>query len=223
VSIISKLVPTFVRRPIGGAVLLSRYPDQLKSGGDLYVGEFLKDSTGTMALYLRKDGNLVLNRSGINRVWATNTPGGASEALEMQTDGNLVLRGKSNQVLWSSGTAGFPGAELILQSDGNLVIYDKNQIARWATGTDLRLTLLDTGNDLHMLGERFTPNSTATILYLASFYSEFPNPRPFPDPIYLPINSDGQISTTLVFDRRDTNIRVVASDSTGLTVSRTSR
>ncbi|MCB5178763.1 hypothetical protein [Streptomyces antimicrobicus] len=84
------------------------------AGTRLAAGESLTSPTGTTALAMQPDGNLVLHALG--------RPGGAKLPL------------------WHSGTWGNPGAYALMQEDGNFVVYKKDGGpdkggALWHTGT----------------------------------------------------------------------------------------
>lgn len=102
--------------------------DTLTVGQKLAKGDAL--STGSYALTLQDDGNLVLTDAS-TPVWATNTSG--ADRAELQDDGNFVLYAGSEAV-WSTQTSG-ENVTLTLQGDRNVVLYGADHTALWSTGS----------------------------------------------------------------------------------------
>lgn len=105
----------------------------LNAGANLGRGESLQSPSGTFALTLQDDGNLVLTDGG-NAVWAAGTDGQGVDRLAVQEDGNAVLYA-GGDAKWSTGTQGNDGARLELQDDRNLVLYSADGSALWSSGT----------------------------------------------------------------------------------------
>jgi pimeloyl-ACP methyl ester carboxylesterase len=108
---------------------------KLPSGGVLSPGQSVISTDGRFRLSYQNDGNLVLYKTGVAALWATNTNGTSPGKVKMQSDGNLVVYNSAGTAIWASHTAGHAGAYLRVQNDGNLVIYSSSGTAIWATGT----------------------------------------------------------------------------------------
>lgn len=101
----------------------------------LTVGQHRDSCDGRFTLILQDDGNLVLYKTGVGPLWATNTVGRGSSLAVMQADGNFVLYSSSGDALWSTKTYGSPGADLAVQNDGNLVVYSAAGAPLWDSKT----------------------------------------------------------------------------------------
>ena len=110
------------------------YPTSLRlSAGQRLIEARGLHSRNNHALWLQRDGNLVVYKTG-KAVWATNTTNG--ETLLNQRDGNLVLYRANKTVAWSSGTYGNGPSTLWMQEDGNLVLYrNSDGKATWSSRT----------------------------------------------------------------------------------------
>ncbi len=107
----------------------------LGANQSLILNQALYSCDGRFGLVMQSDGNLVLYRSGVGPLWATNTTlkNGQTTAI-LQGDGNLVLYDAANHPLWQSNTAGWVGAYLEVQSDGDLVIFNPSESPVWTSG-----------------------------------------------------------------------------------------
>ena len=83
---------------------------------------------------MQADGDLVLLKSGAEKLWASGTAGKGATHAEMRAGGNLALVG-SRKVVWQTKTNGHRGARLVVQDDGNLVVYGADQSVVWQSGT----------------------------------------------------------------------------------------
>lgn len=114
-----------------------QWPDCLRAGQIMHVGDCLKSSNGIYTLCMQSDGNLALYFEGRTKaIWAPNRYNSNRPYFALQTDGNMVLYGPNSYAYWSSGTSHVGNnAYLVLQTDGNLVLYNNAGRAVWSTGT----------------------------------------------------------------------------------------
>ncbi|BBN17253.1 hypothetical protein Mp_7g13100 [Marchantia polymorpha subsp. ruderalis] len=110
-------------------------------------GQFVESQNRVYMFIMQADCNLVLYKTGVGALWASNTHGMASDGyMELQHDGNAVvyvggveragLRSTAD-ARWASNTYGRnDGAHRIdVQDDGNTVMYNEANQAIWATNT----------------------------------------------------------------------------------------
>lgn len=97
----------------------------------------LGSETGSYALQLQGDGNLVLSANTVP-IWHAGKDNQGGCVLLMQGNGDLVLRDDRDNLVWSTDTAGYPGARLVLQDDGNMVLY-QGERPIWSTDTPVRI------------------------------------------------------------------------------------
>ena len=91
---------------------------------------------------MQDDGNLVIYKTDIGPIWATNTMGSGANRAAMQDDGNFVLYAPNYVPKWASGTWGRPNNFLLLQDDGNMLIYAHGApTVQWATRTGGRMKM----------------------------------------------------------------------------------
>jgi hypothetical protein len=111
--------------------------DELCTGGELHVGQYLYSPSGQYEVTMQPDGNLVVYTSAGVPLRATGTNGtGSANFLAMQADGNLVIYTSAGVPVWSSGTNGTgSGNYLVMQDDGNAVVYTSSGTAVWASQT----------------------------------------------------------------------------------------
>ena len=111
--------------------------DELCTGGELHVGQYLYSPSGQYEVTMQPDGNLVVYTSAGVPLRATGTDGtGSANFLAMQADGNLVIYTSAGVPVWSSGTNGTgSGNYLVMQDDGNAVVYTSSGTAVWASQT----------------------------------------------------------------------------------------
>ena len=110
---------------------------------------------------MQSDGNLVIYKTDVGPIWATNTMGSGANRAAMQDDGNFVLYAPNYVPKWASGTWGKPDNFLLLQDDGNMLIYamgaptvqwQSHTAGRMKKATNLRIgsvnstSVMDTGN-----------------------------------------------------------------------------
>ena len=105
--------------------------NQLRSGETLATGGTLQAPTRPVTLVMQADGDLVLLKSGSERLWASETAGRGGTHVQMKPGGNLVLIGH-RATIWETKTSGHRGARLVVQDDGNLVVYGKDKKFMWA-------------------------------------------------------------------------------------------
>ena len=111
--------------------------DELCTGGELHVGQYLYSPSGQYEVTMQPDGNLVVYTSAGVPLRATGTDGtGSANFLAMQADGNLVIYTSAGVPVWSSGTNGTgSGNYLVMQDDGNAVVYTSSGTAVWTSQT----------------------------------------------------------------------------------------
>ena len=108
--------------------------NHLGPGQTLAAGHVLHAPTRPVTLVMQADGDLVLFKSGAERLWSSGTAGSGATHADMKPGGNLVLVGHRKTV-WRSETSGHRGARLVVQDNGNLVIYGPDNAALWESGT----------------------------------------------------------------------------------------
>jgi hypothetical protein len=108
--------------------------NKLTPGEKLRPMQRLTSNNGQYWLMIQADGNLVLNNSQSQPIWASGTNGHGISHLIMQNDGNLVLYQMNNAPDWSSATSG-GGNYLVVQDDGNMVVYKPDGNGAWSTRT----------------------------------------------------------------------------------------
>jgi Papain-like cysteine protease AvrRpt2 len=108
--------------------------NQLGPGQTLAATRRLHAPTRPVTLVMQADGDLVLLKSGAEKVWSSKTAGSGATHAEMKPGGNLVLVGHRTTV-WQSKTNGHRGARLVVQDDGNLVVYATDNSIVWQSGT----------------------------------------------------------------------------------------
>ena len=108
--------------------------NQLRSGETLATGGTLQAPTRPVTLVMQADGDLVLLKSGSERLWASETAGRGGTHVQMKPGGNLVLIGHRATV-WETKTSGHRGARMVLQDDGNLVVYGADNTILWQSET----------------------------------------------------------------------------------------
>ena len=106
----------------------------LGPGQTLAAGRRLHAPTRPVTLVMQPDGDLVLLKSGAEKLWASGTAGKGATHAEMRAGGNLALVG-SRKVVWQTKTNGHRGARLVVQDDGNLVVYGADQSVVWQSET----------------------------------------------------------------------------------------
>ncbi len=116
---------------IGNAKFLGG--DTLTSGQRLRANEYILSGNGQHALFMQKDGNLVLYGHG-RAVWSSRTAGHSGANLVVQGDGNIVIY-HNGKALWNTRTGGDGVNRLAMQSDGNLVARTASNQAKWASNT----------------------------------------------------------------------------------------
>jgi hypothetical protein len=107
---------------------------QLGPGQTLAAGRQLHAPTRPVTLAMQADGDLVLLKSGAERLWASGTAGSGATHAEMRAGGNLALVGR-RKVVWETKTSGNRGARLVVQDDGNLVVRASDSSTVWESGT----------------------------------------------------------------------------------------
>ncbi|MGW4645155.1 hypothetical protein [Kitasatospora sp. NPDC004289] len=117
----------------------------LDSGARLTAGQTRTDHTGSTALRMQPDGNLVLslvNSTGgpDHAMWSSGTWGNPGAYAEMQADGNLVVYRQDGTALWSTRTWGSPGAKAYFNQAGNLYVLVANVSSKalWESHTTRR-------------------------------------------------------------------------------------
>ena len=83
---------------------------------------------------MQPDGDLVLLKSGAEKLWSSGTAGKGATHVQMKAGGNLVLVGHRATV-WETKTSGHRGARLVVQDDGNLVVYGADNSILWQSET----------------------------------------------------------------------------------------
>ncbi|MBP7960970.1 MAG: tandem-95 repeat protein [Caldilineaceae bacterium] len=118
-------------------------------GRALERGRKYVSPSGNHYLIFQEDGNLVVNTSTDNRVWALSEvlPNYANvENVRMGRDANLVVTGADNAYIWSALTENpDPRALLSLAPNGALQIVSDRRGVLWSS--DGNLTLVASGND----------------------------------------------------------------------------
>jgi len=108
--------------------------NHLGPGQTLAAGHELHAPTRPVTLVMQPDGDLVLLKSGAERLWASGTAGKGATHAEMRPGGNLALVGK-RQVVWETKTNGHRGASLVVQDDGVLVVRGSDGADVWESGS----------------------------------------------------------------------------------------
>ena len=108
--------------------------NHLGPGQTLAAGAQLHAPTRPVTLVMQPDGNLVLLKSGAERLWASGTAGSGATHAEMRAGGNLALVG-ARKVLWETKTNGHRGASLVVQDDGVVVVRGTDGADIWQSGS----------------------------------------------------------------------------------------
>jgi len=108
--------------------------NNLGPGQTLAAGHELHAPTRPVTLVMQPDGDLVLLKSGAERLWSSGTAGKGATHAQMKAGGNLVLLGHRATV-WEAKTGGHRGARLVVQDDGNLVVYGADNSVLWQSAT----------------------------------------------------------------------------------------
>jgi Papain-like cysteine protease AvrRpt2 len=106
----------------------------LGPGQTLAAGHGLHAPTRPVTLVMQPDGDLVLLKSGAEKLWSSGTAGKGATHAQMKAGGNLVLIGH-RATIWETKTSGSRGARLVVQDDGNLVVYGADSSVLWQSGT----------------------------------------------------------------------------------------
>ncbi|KQS73440.1 hypothetical protein ASG41_01950 [Modestobacter sp. Leaf380] len=121
-----------------GTVLFSTPADSpatLKTGQQLFSGQYLVSANGQSRLTMQADGNVVASGTGGRILWASYvySPGAR---LILQPDGNVVEYSAAGQVLWHSNTWNNPNAVLTVRADGASAVTDAGSRVVWSTPAD---------------------------------------------------------------------------------------
>jgi hypothetical protein len=108
--------------------------NRLGPGQTLAAGHALHAPTRPVTLVMQADGDLVLLKSGAERLWAAGTAGSGATHAEMRPGGNLALLGQ-RKILWQTKTNGHRGASLVVQDDGRLVVRGTDGTDVWQSGS----------------------------------------------------------------------------------------
>ncbi len=131
--------------------------DRLQSGQSLGLGDYIASENLLSALFMTRDGNVVLAADG-NILWETNTGGLGATGFKIQRDGNVVVLNDAG-VLWSPESlppdegraapdayeAATETTQLVIEDSGNLVAYLSSDTFEreswWETGTGVIVDL----------------------------------------------------------------------------------
>src|SRR5436189_1445498 len=133
--------------------------NRLGPGQTLAAGHELHAPTRPVTLAMQPDGDLVLVKSGAERLWASGTAGSGATHAEMRAGGNLALVGK-RKVIWQTKTNGHRGASLVVQDDGNLVVRGADGMDVWQSSSTAEWTAA--GGDRLRATEALFPGSSLT-------------------------------------------------------------
>jgi hypothetical protein len=132
--------------PTGNLVLFNNHGDRLwtaltgvvRSRHAMGKGQVLRRgqslATGTTRLSLRRNGNLVVLRSG-KRIWQSDTANRGAIGLQLTRTGALRLTNRDGRTVWSAHTIDGDHTYLVVRSNGDVQLRNEYDDVLWRTHT----------------------------------------------------------------------------------------
>jgi hypothetical protein len=110
----------------------------LTGGAVLRRGEALRSPDRRYRLAMRRNGDLVLERTHGPVFWTSQTAGHRGAYAKLRRNGEFIVYSKTGRILYNTGTAGASGSRLVVRNRGEVVLLRKGASV-WSSRTDVYL------------------------------------------------------------------------------------